>query len=101
MKEIIKKFDMESNELNPKSNHFFMQLMNLVLKKSLPENSYNTYLNRILQIAFNAGQLQVFIKNKKIDNEISDFVKKYKLLNLSTYINSYTQNEIDEILNQN
>lgn len=98
MVKIITNKKMNDNEYNPISNHFFMQLMNLVVNKSLPVNSYNLYLNRVLQLAFNAGQLKVFIDKNLLDDEIVSFVKKYKLLNLSTYVNSWTQNEINEAL---
>lgn len=99
MKKIIEEYDMGGEkEFKIISNHFFMQLMNLVIMKSPPENSYTLYLNRVLQIAFNAGQLRVFIEKKTINDRIIDFVKKYKLLNLSTYVNSWTLNEINEAL---
>ena len=34
MNKIISKYDMDKNEMNPKSNHFFSQLKNLVDRKS-------------------------------------------------------------------
>jgi hypothetical protein len=44
MQQIIDKYKMTKNEYNPKYHHFFMQLMNLVIKKSLPEYSYKLYI---------------------------------------------------------
>jgi len=54
---IIKEFNMDSTEFNPISNHFFMQLQNLVKKKS----DFIIQLNRVMQLGYNAGQLSVFL----------------------------------------
>jgi hypothetical protein len=92
---IIKNLDLEENEFKPKSNHFFMQLKNLIVKKS----EYKVRANRILQIAFNAGQLSYFIENNKIPNSMIEVVKKYELDKLSTYINDVSIELIDNFIN--
>ena len=56
MNDIIITFGIDKSEFNPKSNHFFCQLMNLVDKKS----NFEIKLNKIMQLGFNAGQLSVF-----------------------------------------
>ena len=58
MKDIIIEFGMDKSEFNPKSNHFFCQLMNLVDKKS----NFEIKLNKIMQLGFNAGQLSIFLE---------------------------------------
>ena len=55
---IIQDFAMDANEFEPKSNHFFCQLKNLVVAKS----GFNVQLNRVMQLGFNAGQLSIFIE---------------------------------------
>lgn len=92
MEFLFDKYHMKENELNPKSNHFFMQLKNLVKTKS----NFEIKLNRVLQLAFNAGQLSIFIKNNKLDKEIVDFVMENKLLDLTTYISLENQKIINE-----
>jgi hypothetical protein len=83
---IISKYDMDKNEMNPKSNHFFLQLKNLVEKKS----QFIIQLNRVAQLGFNAGQLSVFIekdtlpKDRKV--EIAEFVGRHKMFDLDTYV---------------
>ena len=88
---IITKFKMIENEFNPKYRHFFMQLMNLVVNKSLPVGSYKIDIKRVLQLAYNAGQLSVFIDNGQLPYELSAFVISNKLLDLDTYLDLYTQ----------
>ncbi len=90
MEELISKHNMESSEFEPKSNHFFMQLKNLVEKKS----NFKVQLNRVLQIAFNAGQLSMLLD--KIPSDIKDFVLKNKLLEIDTYLSIENQNLIDK-----
>ncbi len=96
MDQIISKFEMDKNEFNPKSNHFFCQLKNLVKAKS----NFNVQLNRVMQLGFNAGQLSVYInKNTLLEDrrdEIKKFVEKYKMFDLETYINKDTQKIINE-----
>lgn len=95
MNTLIIAFEMDKSEFNPKSNHFFCQLMNLVDKKS----NFEIKLNKIMQIGFNAGQLSVFIENNTLPYEqiniISNFITENKMLILDTYVNSKTQ----EIIN--
>ena len=90
MSELIKKFGMDKSEFNPKSNHFFSQLMNLVDKKS----NFEIKLNKIMQIGFNAGQLSVFIETNKLPSnqtDITNFIMRNNMLDLDTYVNSKTQ----------
>ena len=72
-----------------------MQLKNLVEKKS----EFKIKMNRILQLAYNAGQLNIFFQNinkfslpeqEKL-NEIKDFVLENKLDILDTYISQKTK----------
>lgn len=87
MDRIIEKFNMAEYELCPKSNHFFMQLKNLVDKKS----NFNIKMNRVAQLGFNAGQLSVFIdRGTLLDDRkkmVTDFVNEHKLFDIDTYIN--------------
>jgi hypothetical protein len=100
MNKIMEKYDMHNNEMNPKLNHFFMQLKNLVVTKS----NFKIYLNRVLQLAYNAGQLSVFLENienfadKEKLNEINKIVMKHKLNILNTYVSNENQNKINKIL---
>lgn len=97
MNKIMDKYCMEINEYYPKSNHFFMQLKNLVVKKS----NYIVKLNRILQLAFNAGQLNYFLNSSEYNtveqiNDIKNIYDDNRLNKLNTYISS----ENIEIINQ-
>ncbi len=93
---IIQDFAMDANEFNPKSNHFFSQLKNLVVAKS----GFNIQLNRVMQLGFNAGQLSVFIENNTLpedrQEQITKFVEKYKMLDLDTYVNKPNQTIINK-----
>ena len=95
MKRIIVHFGMDISEFDPKSNHFFCQLMNLVDKKS----AFQIKLNKIMQLGFNAGQLSVFLERNTLPADrsdiISDFVERNNMLDLNTYVNAETQ----EIIN--
>lgn len=95
MKSIIARFGMDTSEFEPKSNHFFCQLMNLVDKKS----TFQIKLNKIMQLGFNAGQLSVFIERNTLPDDrrsiITDFILKNNMLDLDTYVDSETQ----EIIN--
>jgi hypothetical protein len=86
----------KNNEYNPISNHFFLQLRNLVETKS----KFVIFLYRVGQIAYNAGQLSIFIENDNINKDIKDFVIKNNMLDINTYITEDIQNEISMILNQ-
>ena len=95
MKRIIARFGMDISEFDPKSNHFFCQLMNLVDKKS----AFQIKLNKIMQLGFNAGQLSVFIERNTLPDDrrrnIADFILTNKMLDLDTYAVPETQ----EIIN--
>ena len=97
MDKIIVKYKMNESEFLPISNHFFCQLKNLVKSKS----NFNIQLNRVMQLGFNAGQLSVFIENKTLledrYNEISNFIKKYKMLELDTYVDIIKQSIINKL----
>ena len=90
----------KDNEMNPKSNHFFAQLKNLVVEKA----KYKLHINRLLQLAYNIGQLKVFIDNSKNDKpnpeylnpKIFEHVQKYNLFDIDLYISPKTQ----EIINK-
>jgi hypothetical protein len=93
MDKIINKFKMDESEFDPKSNHFFCQLKNLVKAKS----DFNIQLNRVMQLGFNAGQLSVFIDRGILPDEITDFIFKFKMLELDTYIDSINQDIINDL----
>jgi hypothetical protein len=89
---IIDKYKMRDSEMEPKSNHFFMQLKNLVDKKS----NFQIKMNRVLQIAYNIGQLSVFIEKGELPRDVVDFVEEHDLLDLDTYISLENQEIISE-----
>ena len=95
MKRIIARFGMDASEFDPKSNHFFCQLMNLVDKKS----AFQIKLNKIMQLGFNAGQLSVFLEKNTLPDDrrsnITEFILKNNMLDLDTYVGQETQ----EIIN--
>jgi hypothetical protein len=92
MDRICDKHNISANELNPKSNHFFMQLQNLIVKKS----NFEIKLNRVLQLAYNAGQLSQLIEINKISEDIKEFVHRNNLLSLDTYVSLDNQKIINE-----
>ena len=96
---IIKEFNMDSTEFNPISNHFFMQLQNLVKGKS----EFIIQLNRVMQLGYNAGQLSVFLERNTLPVDrlevIRKFVNDHNMLNLDTYISPEIQEIINRILN--
>jgi hypothetical protein len=94
--QLIHDYNMIENEYINKSNHFFMQLQNLV---SVKTTEYSIELNRIVQLGFNAGQLSIFIEKSLIDEKIIECIKENKMLDLNTYVNLETQNRINSILN--
>ena len=69
-----------------------MQLKNLVDKKS----NFQIKINRVLQIAYNIGQLSIFIEMEKLPQDIVDFVEEHNLLDLDTYISLENQQIINE-----
>jgi hypothetical protein len=91
---------MTENEFNPKSNHFLLQLRNLVKAKS----NFIIKVNRILQLGFNAGQLSIFIEKNTLPEDrlkiISKLFNKYKLNKLETYVSQENQEIIDKELPQ-
>lgn len=96
MNKIIVKFEMDISEFNPKSNHFFCQLMNLVDTKS----KFEIKLNKIMQLGFNAGQLSVFLERNTLPADrsviITEFIRRNNMLDLNTYVSLETQ----EIINR-
>jgi len=92
MDRVIDKYEMRDSEMVPISNHFFMQLKNLVDKKS----NFQIKINRVLQIAYNIGQLSIFIERNKLPRDIVDFVKEHNLFDLDTYISLENQQIISE-----
>jgi hypothetical protein len=97
---VDKEFLMSENELNPKSNHFLLQLRNLVKSKS----NFIIKINRILQLGFNAGQLSIFIEKNTLPEDRSEKIAKlfykYKLNELETYVSLDKQEIIDKQLPQ-
>jgi hypothetical protein len=97
MNDIIITFEMDKSEFNPKSNHFFCQLMNLVDKKS----NFEIKLNKIMQLGFNAGQLSVFLERNTLPTDrsdiIADFIERNNMLDLDTYVNTETQEIINSL----
>jgi hypothetical protein len=95
MNRIIVRFGMDTSEFDPKSNHFFCQLMNLVDKKS----AFQIKLNKIMQLGFNVGQLSVFLKRNTLPDDrrsdITEFILRNKMLDLDTYVHPETQKIIN------
>ncbi len=99
MNDIIIKYNMNSSEFDPKFYHFFMQLKNLVETKS----NFILKINRIMQLAYNAGQLSVFLDNidkqeKKYQEALDDIKKivdKYNMKELDTYVSNANQEKIN------
>lgn len=91
---------MSNNETNPKSNHFLLQLRNLVQKKS----NFIIKINRILQLGFNAGQLSIYIEKNTLPIDRAKKIKKllneYKLDKLETYVDLQKQKQINEQINK-
>ena len=94
MDKLIIKYDLANNEYNPISNHYFLQLKNLVKTKS----NFIIQINRILQIAFNAGNLSIFLENNRLNDEIIHFVLENNMLQLDTYVSIDSQYNIDKLI---
>lgn len=98
--EIDEKFLMTKNEFNPKSNHFLLQLKNLVVSKS----NFIIKINRVLQLGYNAGQLSIFIEKNTLPEDRAEIVKevfnKYKLNDLETYVSLNKQDDINKQLKE-
>ncbi|AYV78184.1 MAG: hypothetical protein Edafosvirus6_33 [Edafosvirus sp.] len=77
------KYKLTKNEFSDMANHFLLQLYNLPIKKS----DGKIILFRLMQIAFNAGQLFVLHKMKKLNPEIDVMLSKFKYIDLSFYVN--------------
>ena len=69
-----------------------MQLKNLVDKKS----NFQIELYRVLQLAYNAGQLSIFIERGDLPQDIVDFFEEHNLRDLDTYISLENQQIINE-----
>lgn len=95
MSKLMDKYDMNNNQ-GILYYHCFTQLKNLVDAKS----SFKIQIYRILQIAYNIGQLLYFMDNSDLDavNEIKEFVYEYNLHMLDTYVSKPIQQEINKIL---
>ena len=97
MSKLIDKYDMNNNQ-HILYYHCFTQLKNLVDAKS----EFKVQIYRILQIAYNIGQLLYFMDNSDLDldvvNEIKDFVYAHNLHTLDTYVSQPNQMEINKIL---
>lgn len=95
MNELIEKYHLDDKK---KPDHFLLQLKNLVVAKS----EWNIYLNRVLQIAYNIGQLCYFIlKTDKIPADIIKFFNDNNLNRLSSYVSTENQLVIDRYLEEN
>jgi len=96
MDKIIDKFGMDKSEFCPKSNHFFMQLKNLVKAKS----NFKIQVNRVMQLGLNAGQLNIFIERGTLCDDrrklIEEIINKNNMFNLDTYVSKKNQ----EIINK-
>ena len=96
MSKLIDKYDMNDNQ-HILYYHCFTQLKNLVDTKS----AFKIQIYRILQIAYNIGQLLYFMDNSESEsslNEIKDFVYTYNLHLLDTYVSKPIQQEINKVL---
>ncbi len=94
MSKLIDKYDMNNNQ-HILYYHCFTQLKNLVDAKS----EFKVQIYRILQIAYNVGQLLYFMDNYELDvvNEIKDFVYTHNLHILDTYVSKLNQMEINKM----
>lgn len=97
MKNSLKEYDEENNLIE--KNHFLLQLFNI------PKKDITAPFNRLIQIAFNIGQLKHELDDKKFGFNITQIYKENNMEKISTYmddenISKYkiTQNEIDDIL---
>lgn len=93
---IINKFNMAESEFDPKSNHFFMQLKNLVKTKS----DFNIQLNRVMQLGFNAGQLSIFLERGTLSKDRLSSIKKLVEDNDMNNLDTYVSPEVQDIINK-
>jgi hypothetical protein len=83
IKRLDAQFDLTKNEFTQISNHFLLQLSNLPFVKSKEK----IVLFRLMQIAFNAGQLHALDRSGKLNPEISKTLAKFDYISMSFYIN--------------
>jgi len=69
-----------------------MQLQNLVTTKS----NFQIKLNRVLQIAYNLGQLCIVMELGKTPKDLTKFVHDNNLLKIDTYVSEENQRIINE-----
>lgn len=81
------------DEMNPKSNHFLLQLCNLPYKKSGGE----ILLNRVMQLALNAGQLYVFYKVGSLNYKIKEVIDP-KIFTPEFYLSEQQMTSINEAI---
>lgn len=94
MDALIEEHSIEEGEGKPILNHFFLQLKNLVVKKS----NFNVKVNRILQLAYNAGQLKTLIELDMVPDHIKDFYEDNDLNDLETYLDEDKIDKVNEYL---
>jgi hypothetical protein len=93
MDKLIDKYKLNNDV--PK-DHYFLQLKNLVDKKS----NFLVQINRVLQIAYNIGQLYYLITKNEINEEVVEFIDKHDLFKLKTYISKENQLIINTYLTE-
>jgi hypothetical protein len=90
--------------MTPKSNHFLLQLCNIPYKKS----NKHIYLNRILQLGLNTGQLFVFYKMGNLNQEIKEVISD-DIFDINFYLNTIqitaindqiTDEKFDQLMNK-
>ena len=94
MDALIEEHSIEEGDDNPILNHFFLQLKNLVVKKS----NFSVKVNRVLQLAFNAGQLKTLIELDIAPEYIKEFFEDNNMGELKTYLDEDKIDEINEYL---
>lgn len=104
VKSVDEKFHLSIDEMNPKSNHFLLQLCNIPYKKSKGD----IYLNRVLQLGLNAGQLFVFYKMGNLNQEIKEVIND-NIFDIDFYLNTIqitaindqiTDEKFDQLMNK-
>jgi hypothetical protein len=93
MERLIETFGLNRDKM---PDHFFTQLKDLVDKKS----EFVVKPNRILQIAYNVGQLTRVLEKDKLPREIKEFVYVKRLLEIETYLDEATLSIIDTEFNK-
>lgn len=97
MKNSLREYDEDNNFIE--RNHFLLQILNI------PKNDPTVSFNKLIQIAFNIGQLMPELNDKKFGFNIQQIFNDNKLNEINTYISNkdlekykISQNEIDDIL---